>query len=185
MPISMSRRGWLPSMLLALVSLICLRAALADPVTAIHDMRVSADIEAGCVIAADPSQVTGADFGLLDFGAHPSIASGDIGAAVSAGTSATVIQCTPGLALSVMLGAGDHAAASQRRLANADNTSFVPYAIYRDVGHTMAIAAGVATAMALDAGGGLSFLPLYGVATMNGMHAAGAYADVIAITLSW
>jgi spore coat protein U-like protein len=122
---------------------------------------------------------------MLDFGVRPSIASGDIGAAVSAGILATAIQCTPGLALSATLGAGDHAAASQRRLANADNTSFVPYAIYRDASHSMTIAAGVATAVALDAGGGLSFLPLYGVATMNGTHAAGAHADVIAITLSW
>jgi spore coat protein U-like protein len=181
----MSRHGWLPSMLLIIASLSSLRAALADPVTHTKDMLVKAEIEAGCVIAADPNQITGIDFGTLDFGVHPSIQSGELGAAVTAGLAATTIQCTPGLALSIMLGAGDHAAASQRQLANAGNTSFVPYAMYSDASHGAAIAIGVATPVALDASGGMSFLPLFGVATTNGTHAVGAYSDVIAVTLSW
>ncbi|MFT5644415.1 MAG: spore coat protein U-like protein [Janthinobacterium sp.] len=172
-------------MLLAIAWLAIPGVVLADPVTAIKAMLVTAEIKAGCVIALDPGQTTGLDFGLLDFGVQPSVLIGELGAAVTAGTAAVVFQCTPGLALSVTLGAGNHASASQRRLANAGNTGFVPYAMYSDAAHIYPLAAGVATPVPLAAGGALSFLPLFGVATLDGTHAAGAYSDVIAVTLSW
>ncbi len=157
----------------------------ADPVTATKAMLVTAQIRAGCVIAADPGQVTGVDFGLLDFGSHRSVLTGELSAAVSAGLAQTAIQCTPGLAVNVTLNAGNHSSASQRRLSNAGNTSFVPYAMYSDAGHSLVMAPGVPTSVALDASGTLSFLPLFGVATLDGKNPAGDYADVIGVTLSW
>jgi spore coat protein U-like protein len=160
-------------------------ACRADPTSASRTVAVSATILAGCVISANAGQSTAIDFGLLDFGAQASTHIGSINAAVGAGIAAAVMVCTPGLALNVTVSGGNHAQASQRRMANAANSSFVPYGLYLDASHASALAVDVATSVAAATVSALNFLPLHGVATMGGANPAGAYSDTVAVTLSW
>ncbi|MBN3787164.1 spore coat U domain-containing protein [Burkholderia sp. Ac-20353] len=163
--------------------------ALALPVAGIADtvlprtqtFTVSAQIVAGCGVVGGGSG-TGLDFGTLDFGTHPAIATGQANA--TTGGSALQIECSPGTTLKMTVDGGIHPTLgnTQRNLANA-GSRLIAYRLYADASRTNALAVGQAVSIAVS---GTVSLPIYGALTLPGGNTpAGTYIDTAQVTLSY
>ncbi|KVL51682.1 spore coat protein U domain-contain protein [Burkholderia cepacia] len=140
----------------------------------------SAQIVTGCGVAGGTS--SGLNFGTLDFGAHPAVASGNVSASTSG--SALQIECSPGSTLKMTVDGGTHPSAgnAQRNLQGPGGAQ-IAYQLYGDVAHTKVIGVGQAISIPVS---GTATLPIYGVLTLpGGAVRVGTYTDVAQITLSY
>ncbi|MBF5014017.1 spore coat U domain-containing protein [Burkholderia pseudomultivorans] len=157
-------------------------ASLADtavPTTA--TFTVSAQVVAGCGVAGGGAG-SGLNFGTLDFGAHPAIATGDLSAATSGST--LQIECSPGSTLKMSVdGGGQPSAGNTQRNLQGPGGARVAYRLYADAAHTRAIGIGQAVSIPVS---GTTSLPIYGALTLpGGAVPAGTYTDVAQVTLSY
>jgi spore coat protein U-like protein len=160
----------------------CTWAATPIPTTA--SFAVNATVQAGCLVVGNPSQASGVNFGMLDFGTHSAVASGTQSAALSAnGGNMAQVQCTPGAAVTVTLDGGLHALGSQRRL-KMGSSYYLPYALYISSSMSTAFQPGVG--VSVDTSAGAMVLPVYGVATPppTGLP-GGQYSDTVQVVFSW
>ncbi|AOK30026.1 spore coat protein [Burkholderia singularis] len=147
----------------------------------------------GCAVDAGGGSVSGTNFGTLDFGTQPSGFTGSLNASATGGGSTTAqVTCSPDVtSIQVTVDGGQNASkgtgigSGTRALANG--TSYVPYEVYADAGHSKQYIAGTAQAVAVPTPGAAFQLPVYGVAnkTSTSALAAGTYTDVLNVTLGW
>ncbi|VWC98714.1 Csu type fimbrial protein [Burkholderia lata] len=153
-------------------------------------------LTSGCAINAGGGSVgTTTNFGALDFGTQPSGFSGSLSAqATGSGTtpSSTQITCSPDVtSVKVTIDGGQNAGkgtavgAGTRALANG--SAYVPYEVYSDVAHANQYVANAAQTVSLTSPGTALALPIYGVVnkTSTSALAAGAYTDVLNVTVGW
>ena len=149
----------------------------------------------GCAIFGAPAgPVTGANFGMLQFGARASAFTGSVTAQVTGGaggSGTTQIICSPdvaGLTISVDGGqnAGQGSTVGVGTRAMAFSGSYLPYEVYRDLGMTTAYPIGTAQSIATPSSGPVP-LPIYGRVnkTATGALQAGTYTDRLVVTLTW
>jgi len=163
-----------------------LAAALSNPAMAdtTTSFQVSATVVSGCEI--NGSLASGGEalgrYGLLDFGSHSSLSRDTVSTAIAADAGLT-LSCTPGVALSMALGAGQHGSAV-RNMQAAGSGALLPYRLYRD--------AGFSNEMQIDQAYAVTFadpeaiaLPIYGRAVLSGDKPPDTYSDTIVLTLSW
>lgn len=180
-------RRWFDSvgMLLVLASAVPVApvlAATAIPTTA--TFAVNATVQSGCLVVGNPTQSSGINFGLLDFGTQSAVAGTVSMASLSAsGGSMAQVQCTPGAAVTVTLDGGLNALGAQRRL-KMGSSNYLPYKLYLSSAMTTAYQPGVGVPIAT--GTAALSLPVYGVATPPGSGLpAGQYSDTVQVVFSW
>ena len=124
------------------------------------DMEVTLNVLNNCVLTAPAA---------LDFGTVT-----DITTASASGTA--VVNCTLNTNYVLAIDMGDHAAAGSRRMANATDTAFVPY--YIDIDGAAGPATGTGTGVDQNHS-------LAGVLVPGGPVAAGSYADLVVVSLTY
>lgn len=140
------------------------------------------DLTSACEVN-DSTDVTGVDFGTLDFGSHTTLFTEATAAMVGAG-SAIAIQCSPGSDASLTITSGLYdtlAAGSGRALSNG--MLYVPYDIYTDAAFANVLANG--TSIDVTADGTVQLIPIYARALGNALLTPGTYNDTISVTLSF
>ena len=154
--------------------------------TATTQFTVGAEISSGCAIGGS-TQTTGLDFGTLDFGSVPAVATGAVTASAAAtGGGAMQLQCTPGIVPRVTVGAGLHASGASRYLARSGGSDVVAYGLFSDAGHTTPIPIGTPVDSTTVGASGVITLPVYAEASMpGGGLMPGAYSDLLSVTISW
>ncbi|CDO35419.1 Spore coat U domain protein [Novosphingobium sp. KN65.2] len=155
--------------------------AMADTTTT---FQVSATVVSGCEIngaLASNGEVLGR-YGQLDFGTHSSLSTDTASAAIAADAGLT-LSCTPGIALSMALGAGQHGSAT-RNMQAAGSSDLLPYRLYRDPAFS--------NEMQIDQAYAITFadpeaiaLPIYGRVVLSGDKPPDTYSDTVVLTLSW
>ena len=141
---------------------------------------VSARIVAGCGLRNGGA--SGVEFGVLDFGAHPAIATG-VATAASAGNPLQ-IECSPGTTLTVSIDGGRQPApGNASRQLDAGGVTRIPYRLYADAARTRPIGIGQTLSMPVS---GLVALPVYGELNLPGAGVpAGIYTDSAQVTLTY
>lgn len=134
------------------------------------NLTVSAIVTAQCVVQS----------AALPFGTYNSSAiqqNAQIGVTCSNGTSYTV---------SLDAGTGSGASTTARKLASADGSSSLNYALYQDAARTKTWgnANGTDTVSGVGSGSAQN-IPVYGYIPAGQTSKAGNYSDVVAITLSY
>jgi spore coat protein U-like protein len=124
------------------------------------DMDVTLNVLNNCTLTTPAA---------LDFGTVT-----DITAASASGTA--VVNCTINAPYTLSISMGDFEAAGSRRMANADASAFVPY--YIEVDGSSGDALGVGTGANINHA-------LAGTLTPSGPVAAGSYADVVVVSLTY
>jgi len=173
--------------ILGLWPVLLYAAGLSLPVyaaTTASDMSVTVNVNASCTMG-----VTSLDFGTYDpFGAH---ATQDLRATATVSTT-----CTSGATGVVTMSQGDHALYCvindcHRQLANAEETGFLRYNIYRSASYYMSNIwnndVEEMSSVAQVLGSGVSQdLTVYGEIPKNQKNApAGSYTDTITVTLTY
>lgn len=135
-------------------------------------MPVTALNLSSCAVVAQP----------LAFGSINQIG----GVATDTQTTITV-TCTPGVAYNVGLDAGAHASGGVRQMQSATSTAIIPYSVYSDSAHTTIWGNTVGTdTVARTATVLPASLTVYGrVPAGAGLVAAGAYTDVVTVTVTF
>lgn len=134
------------------------------------DMNVKIEIQNACEITTAPSD--------LDFGtAGPLTANVD-------NTATFAVTCTDLAPYEIFMGAGQHASGGSNRMT--DGTNFVNYALYQDSGRTKpwGSTSGTDTETATGNGTSQSFT-VYGRVPPQTTPPAGAYSDVVAVTVTF
>jgi spore coat protein U-like protein len=159
-------------------------ALAASSMAEAQTFTVGAEIVEGCALAGSP-QVSGIDFGALDFGSHPAVFAGTVAAAALVGGSPVRLECTADLGFQMTVDAGQHSDGGGRRLRRSGGSEFVPYSIYTTASRATPIPAGTPLALAAPASG-LVDVPVYGWLALNGVGLQpGSYTDTLQVTLSW
>lgn len=156
----------------------------ATPIPTAATFQVSAVVTVGCLVVGNPTQVSGVQFGLLDFGSHSALSSTPIATTLSAGSGLLAqLQCTPGAAVTVTLDGGQNASGGQRRLRMGSG-NYLPYTLYTSASKTTAYTPGVGVPM--DTSTGTVSLTVHGVASPPGSGLpAGQYSDTVQVTFGW
>lgn len=143
---------------------------------------VQATVVPGCEIVGQATPSTGARFGLLNFGMHPSLVAGDYSATAVLAGSPVKLHCTSGAAVTMSIDAGLHAVGGQRRMRSG--THYLPYSLSTQANGSTLIQPG--TPMPVNASAGPTLLPIHGhVSVPNGGQHAGHYTDTLQILISW
>ncbi|SCW89149.1 Spore coat protein U (SCPU) domain-containing protein [Sphingobium faniae] len=148
--------------------------------------EVSATIVAGC--AADGVGTSG-DAGLigtLDFGNDTTLSTASHSAALT-GNQMITLRCTPGVALSMRLGGGQHASGGNRNMQLGPSTADrLPYRLYANAGMTDEITIDQDRSILVTAANMNDVqLHVYGQVSLPGGSAAGTYTDTLLVTLTW
>ena len=162
---------WQASLLAALLATSALIAPLANAATATSTLNVSLTITDSCIVSTTP----------VAFGTQGVLAS-----AVDA-TGTVVVTCTNGTANTVSLdaGGGSGATTTARKLTGPA-AAVVGYALYRDAGRTQLWGNTIGTDTAAGTGtGSAQTLTVYGRVPAQSTPAAGAYADVVNVTVTY
>ncbi len=155
----------------------------ATPIATSASFAVNAIVSTGCLVVSNPTQVSGVQFGTLDFGSQSAVSGATATAWLSAGGgSMAQVQCTSGATVTITFDSGLNALGNQRRLRRG--TSYVPYNLYTSAGMGTSYTPGVG--IPLDTTVGATTLPVYGRALPppSGLP-AGQYTDTVQVTLSW
>ena len=162
-----SRLRHLGQLALSLLVLTPIGPAYASTTSA--TMAVSATVEQACNLNVRP----------LRFGTFRS------DAPVAEADSSLAVACTPETAFVVSLDDGQHRAGGQRRLANAGGGGFLAYDLYSDPARTRRWGAGLAESVSGQVEGAEPvMIPIYG-RIEAGSAEAGAYSDVVTVTVSF
>lgn len=149
----------------------------------------------GCAIfGAINGPATGADFGMIEFGAQASTFTGVVDGRVTGGaggTGVTQIICSPDVSgLTISVDGGQHAGQGGTigvgSRAMAFGSSFLPYEVYSDPAMTTPYPVGAPQSIATPSSGPVD-LPIYGRVnkTDPGALATGTYTDQLLVTLTW
>lgn len=169
--------------LAAVMVVVASAGVLARQNVGSQDFTVNAEVVEGCVLIGTTG-TSGLDFGILDFGSAPAIVAAELPGSAMTGSLATQLWCTPGLSMQVSVDAGQHASGGQRMLARSGGGQ-VPYALFVDSGHSVAIPPGGPVGVTAPPGG-LIDLPIYGLASVpGGALMPGSYTDTLQVTVSW
>ncbi|ADJ64072.1 spore coat protein [Herbaspirillum seropedicae] len=93
------------------------------------------------------------------------------------------VTCSNGTSYTVGLDQGA-AGSANRRMASADGASWIDYGLYQDAARTTAWNTGSAAVAGVGTGNAQNF-PVYGYVPAGQSPRAGAYSDVVSITLSY
>lgn len=159
-------------------------ANATTPIPTVASFQVSAVVTVGCLVVGNPTQVSGVNFGVLDFGAHSAVSATPVTASLTGGSGQVAqLQCTPGAAVTVTLDGGQNASGPQRRLRSGAS-HYLPYTLYTSAAKTTAYPPGVGVPM--DTSTGAVSLTVHGVATPPGSGLpAGQYSDTVQVTFGW
>jgi len=165
---------------------VILAVPAAADITGSIDATIT--LSAGCIINGqnldDGSAV--ADFGTLDFGTQNTLFSQADGEVLGGGGAALSVQCSPGVAPVLVLGAGQNdglgAGAGLHAMAHTTSAGqYVTYNLYSDAGRSSVIA--VNDTIPLLATGAAQTVNIYGRAFGEAGLESGTYDDVITVTL--
>lgn len=161
-----------------------LLAGAATPIPTTASFSVNAVVSTGCLVVSNPTQVSGIQFGTVNFGSQSAVSGASATAWLGAsGGSMAQVQCTSGATVTITFDAGQNALGSQRRLKYGSN-HYLPYNLYTSASMATSYAPGVG--VPLDTTQGATSLPVYGRATppASGLP-AGQYTDTVQVVLSW
>ncbi|MFG6667117.1 spore coat U domain-containing protein [Halomonas sp. HNIBRBA4712] len=148
--------------------------------------QVGATVTRGCLINSQlPSQIPQlGNVGRLDFGIDSALsrATRDTTLVRSGGIT---LSCSPGIALTMQVGAGLHAQGGNRRMQHQQQDAFVTYRLYQDAGFQTLIGIDQAFALDTDSGALNVQFPVRGRLTLPGQLPAGEYTDELTFTLTW
>lgn len=151
-----------------LAALALLTASPAAAAIATSTMAVSAQVEQSCNLDVRPLRFDGVRSG----------------APVADARSEMAVGCTPETAFVVTMDGGQNQAVGGRRMAAADG-GFLAYELYSDAARTRRWGASLAEAVSGQAtGGGAIMLPIYGRIDSGPVN-AGAYSDVVTVTVNF
>lgn len=170
---------------LAWASVTSWTPAHADSAPTTHVLNVTARIDSGCRVVGQ-SQVTGVDFGELDFGHYPSIFAQPLTAQAKLSSATLKLQCVGVTSAYLTIDGGMHAVGSQRRLESGGN--YVPYELFLDQAGAEALSIDTPRSVPFPEDGGSDGieLPVYGrVPPASGGYAPGSYQDLVQVTVSW
>lgn len=149
---------------------------------------VKATIERGCVIGGGTSSAT--SVGTIDFG-QVTLLSGNVDAASSRGAGSIVLRCTPGINVTISMGAGQNAAGSiagGRYMRNAAGSGQLRYQLYPAASRATpwgdGANGGQAFSVATD-GTNQEFVVYARLFAVNPMPGSGAYSDTVTVTVSY
>lgn len=180
---AMLRRLLMPMAMLP-AGFACPLAQAATPIATTATFAVNAVVSTGCLVVSNPSQVSGINFGMLDFGSQSAVSGATATAWLSAGGGGMAqVQCTAGANVTVTFDGGLNAVGSQRRLKMGTN-NYLPYNLYTSSAMTTPELPGVG--IPLNTNAGATTLPVYGVALppATGLP-GGQYTDTVQVTLTW
>ncbi|BAN46597.1 spore coat U domain-containing protein [Metapseudomonas resinovorans] len=176
----------------ALVALSALAVPVAadtgtDELTVQRRFQLQAVISSGCLLGSGASDAS--SFGSLSFGQFAALPT-DVNRVTTPGGGSIVLQCTPGLDMSIALSAGANTGnvSAGRFLAKGAET--LRYQLYKDAGYSSVWGDGNngATAMSLSfpAGGSSQTYPVYArLFSAAVMPSAGVYTDTVTVTITY
>lgn len=174
--------------LAALLAVVASGGGLLSPAYAetSAEFDVAAQIVAGCRVDGLGGSGNAGTIGTLDFGSDSSLSTATHSATTTT-TQAIRLRCTPGVALSMSIDGGAHAAAGLRNLQRgSDTASRIAYALCSDPACNQPIAIGGSTAVSVTSLGGDDVrLPVHARLTLPGGRVPGTYADLLTVTLTW
>jgi len=147
---------------------------------------VSATILAGCAVDGVGTNGDVGSIGILDFGHDTTLSTASHNAAL-AGSQTIALRCTPGVALNMTLGGGQHASGGNRNMQLGSSTAErLQYRLYADAGMTDEIGIDQQRSILVTAANMNDVqLPVYGQVSLSGGSAAGTYTDTLLVTLTW
>ncbi|WP_233282042.1 Csu type fimbrial protein [Pseudomonas mangiferae] len=187
----MRARVWTGVAGAVLASLLAGRA-MADTgtneLTVSQSFQLRAQVVSGCLLGTGASDVT--TFGTLSFGQFASLP-GDVNRVTTAGTGSIVLQCTPGMAVSIALNTGLNATATVtagRYLANGSER--LRYQLYQDAAYNTvwgdATNGGTALSVTFPSSGVAQTYPVYArLFAVTPMPSAGLYSDTVTVTITY
>lgn len=138
--------------------------------TATTTMAVTATVLNSCIVVASP----------LAFGNYDPTS----GSATNA-TTTLAVTCTSGAAYNVGLDAGTASGATVNTRKMANGANLLPYAIYKEVGHSNIWGDTTTDRVSGTGNGLLQSLTVYGSIPAGAAVPAGAYTDTLNVTLTY
>ncbi|MGF6096521.1 Csu type fimbrial protein [Pseudomonas sp. 18175] len=136
---------------------------------------VSATITPGCLVVTG-----GTNYGSLAFGSYSALATSTASVAL---TSSVVLQCTPGVALSMTVDGGLYNS-SGRRMQLDSGTAKVAYQLFRDAALSQSLGISQSVSVAYSNANNIT-LPIYGRVQLPGNTPGGTYSDTLQVQLTW
>jgi spore coat protein U-like protein len=171
--------------LAATVATGILATAPAQAGSSAGTIGVSLNVTAACAVNGATSVAASlGQVGAIAFADQPGIfGNTDASMIATGGGNGISVLCSPGLTPTLTVGAGNNDASGLHYLASG--SSKVAYHLYSDSGHTNEV--GIGQSLSLGTATSTAFnVPLYGRVNSNGVAlAAGAYTDVVQVTLAW
>lgn len=147
--------------------------------------QVSATITEGCLVnGSGQSGGNVGELGQLDFGTASALSEA-VQVASVVQTGGVVLDCTPGIALTMRVDGGLHAAGGTRRLERSGGGETLTYALFTDAGLQQPIGIDEPVSFDVDTGSTTVALPVYGRLALPGNVPAGSYTDRLTVTLEW
>ena len=160
-------------------------AAMAQSATVTGNLQVKITIAKECQVNASSSGAGGGD-AVLDFGTQGVLNADVDGQTASSGTGSLQVQCTNGVPYSIGLGNGQNGTdASSRKMKGGTET--VAYQLYKSSARTDIWGDGNngATGKTATANGTVQSHQVFGRVPPQNTPAAGAYTDVVQITVAY
>jgi len=150
------------------------------------EFGVTAEIVTGCLVDGLGDSGDAGPIGTLDFGTDSSFSTATHSASTTA-SQAIRLRCTPGVALSMAVDGGAHAAGGVRHLQlGADTAARIAYILCSDAACNQPIAIGGSAAVTVDGANSDDVrLPLHASLTLPGALLPGTYTDTLTVTLTW
>ncbi|OLO04933.1 Csu type fimbrial protein [Salinicola socius] len=147
--------------------------------------QVSATITEGCLVNGTGQSVGNVgELGQLDFGTASALSEA-VQVATFVQTGGVVLDCTPGIALTLRVDGGLHASGGTRQLARTGGGASLTYTLFADAGLQQPIGIDEPVSFDLAEGATTVALPIYGRLALPGNAAAGSYTDRLTVTLEW
>ncbi len=169
----------------AMLALCCIATPAQADVTGTVNATIT--LTTGCIINAQSVNNGAAtvNFGTIDFNSHTSLFV-QADSEIAGGASGIAVQCSPGIAPSLIFGAGAHdgqgTGSGNRAMAHATASGqYVRYALYSDSGRNTLLAIGQGVTLASD--GSAQTVHIYGRAFGAAGLVTGTYSDTVLVTL--
>lgn len=140
-----------------------------------QSFQVSATITPGCLVASG-----GTNYGSLAFGSYSALATSTASVAL---TSSVVLQCTPGVALSMTVDGGLYNSGGRRMQLNS-GTAKVAYQLFRDAAFSQSLGISQSVSVVYSNANNIT-LPIYGRVQLPGNTPGGTYSDTLQVQLTW
>ena len=172
----------------ALLALVASGGGLSAPARAETNATfdVAATIVPGCLVDGLGGSGHAGTIGTLDFGRDSTFSSAKHDATTTTNQMIR-LRCTPGVALTMSVDGGTHAALGWRHLQHETNDiALIGYRVCRDAGCSQPIAIGGSISIAVTGANSEDVrLPLHATLTLPGWLLPGTYTDTLTVTLTW